>query len=260
MTLYTAHRKQYVCWTSWDCIQHTENSMYAGPHDIVYTTHRKQSLCWTSWHCIQHTENSMYAGPHDIVYNTPKTVCMLDLMTLYTTLRKQYVCWTSWHCVQHTENSLYAVPHDIVYNTPKTVCMLVRPKQSQGHYSTRDRLGNEELSFVNEFSYLGHVMTADCRDDKDINWKTIQDAKCSWEYAGQEVLICTSGGKNPIVQVVLYPIYGWALWRHSYRYSYHKLTAIYTVTFKPLIHVSRYTGSCLEFPMITTDHINAVFR
>ena len=59
----------------------------------------------------------------------------------------------------------YAGPHDIVYNTTKTVCMLVRPKQSQGQYSTRVRLGNEELSFVD---YLGHAMTADCRDDKDI--------------------------------------------------------------------------------------------
>ena len=62
----------------------------------------------------------------------------------------------------------YAGPHDIVYNTTKTVCMLVRPKQSQGLYSTRVRLGNEELSFVEEFHYLGHVMTADCRDSKDI--------------------------------------------------------------------------------------------
>ena len=34
--------------------------------------------------------------------------------------------------------------------------------------TTRVRLGNEDLSFVEEFRYLGHVITADCRDDKDI--------------------------------------------------------------------------------------------
>ena len=62
----------------------------------------------------------------------------------------------------------YAGPHDNVYNTTKTVCMLVRPKQSQGRFSTRAMLGNEELSFVEEFRYLGHIMTADCIDDKDI--------------------------------------------------------------------------------------------
>ena len=34
----------------------------------------------------------------------------------------------------------YAGPRDIVYNTTKTVCILVRPKQSQGQFSTRVRL------------------------------------------------------------------------------------------------------------------------
>ena len=46
--------------------------------------------------------------------------------------------------------------------------MLVRPKQSQGRFSTRVWLGNEELSFVEEFRYLGHIVTADRRDEKDI--------------------------------------------------------------------------------------------
>ena len=68
--------------------------------------------------------------------------------------------------------------------------MRVRPKQSQGQFSTRVKLGNEELSFVEEFRYLGHIMTADSRDDKDIK-ETIQEAKCSGQYAGQEILICT---------------------------------------------------------------------
>ena len=62
---------------------------------------------------------------------------------------------------------LYSVPHDIVYNTTKTVRMLVRPKQSQGRFSTRVRLGDEELRFVDEFCYLGAV-SVDFRDDKDI--------------------------------------------------------------------------------------------
>ena len=62
----------------------------------------------------------------------------------------------------------YAGPHDIVHNTTKIICMVVRPKESQCRFSTRVRLGNEELSLVEEFRYLGHVMSADCRDDKDI--------------------------------------------------------------------------------------------
>ena len=62
----------------------------------------------------------------------------------------------------------YAGPHDILYNTTKTLCMLVRPKQSQGQYSTRVRLRDKELSCVEVFRYLRHIMTADCRDTKGI--------------------------------------------------------------------------------------------
>ena len=72
----------------------------------------------------------------------------------------------------------YAGPHDIVYNTTKTVCMLVRPKQSPGQFSTRVRLGNEKLIFVEEFRYLGHTMTADYRDHKDI--KNNSGGKIQW--------------------------------------------------------------------------------
>ena len=49
---------------------------------------------------------------------------------------------------------VYAGPHNIVYNTTKTVCKLVRPKQSQGQFSTRVKLGNQEFSFVEKFRYL----------------------------------------------------------------------------------------------------------
>ena len=53
----------------------------------------------------------------------------------------------------------YAGPYDIVYNTTETLSMLARPKQLQGRYTTRVRLGHKELSFVVEFRYLRHVMT-----------------------------------------------------------------------------------------------------
>ena len=56
----------------------------------------------------------------------------------------------------------YAGPHDIVYHTTKTVSKLIRPKQSQGQFSTSVRIGNEELSFVEEFSYLARAYH-DCR-------------------------------------------------------------------------------------------------
>ena len=56
-----------------------------------------------------------------------------------------------------------------------------------------------------------------------------------------------------------YPIYGCALWRHSFQNYIRKLTVSYSDTFKRLINVSRYTSSSLAFAMNATDHINVVF-
>ena len=57
-----------------------------------------------------------------------------------------------------------------------------------------------------------------------------------------------------------YPIYGCALWRHSYQNSITKLTVSYSDTFKSLINVPRYTSSSLAFAMNATHHINVVLH
>ena len=152
----------------------------------------------------------------------------------------------------------YDGPNDIVYNTTKTVFMLVRPKQLHGRFSTRVRLGNEELSFVEEFRYLWHIIKT---VKMMILKKTIQEAKCSWQYAGQEVLICTYWGKNPIVQVILLTnLWMCSLASFIMQNSIRKLTVSYSDTFKRLINAPRYTSSSLAFAMNATDHINVVFR
>ena len=100
----------------------------------------------------------------------------------------------------------YAVPREIVYNTMKTVCMLVRPKQSQCLYSTRVELGNEELSFVEEFRYLGYFMTADCRDDKYIK-KQFMRQNAGGNILVKKFLFAPIEAKIRFFKSYCYPIY-----------------------------------------------------
>ena len=102
----------------------------------------------------------------------------------------------------------YAASYDIVYITTKIVCMLVRPKQSQGRYSTRVRLGNE-LSFVQEFRYLWHVMTADSRD-KDIK-KQFMKQNAVGNMLAKKFLFAPIEAKIQLFKSYFYPIYGCAL-------------------------------------------------
>ena len=127
----------------------------------------------------------------------------------------------------------YAGPHHIVYNTTKTVCMLVWPKQSQGRVSTRVRLINEELGFV-EFCYLGHIITADCRDDEDIN-KQFRRQNAVGNIGNKKFSFAPTEAKIQLFKSYCCCIYGCALWCHSFQNSIRKLTVSYSDTFKHLL-------------------------
>ena len=136
--------------------------------------------------------------------------------------------------------------------------MLIRPKQSQGRYFTGVRLGNKELIFVQEFCYLGHVMTADCRDDKNIK-KQIMRQNAVGNMVVRKCSFAPIEAKIYLFKPYCYPIYGCALWRHSYQNSIRKLTVSFSDSFKRLINVPRYTSSSLAFATNSTNHINVVF-
>ena len=96
--------------------------------------------------------------------------------------------------------------------------MLVRSKKSQGRYLTRVRLGNKELGFVEEFRYLGHIMTADCRDGKDME-KQFRRQNAAGNMLVRKFSFAPIEAKIQLFMLYCYPIYGCALWRHAYQNS-----------------------------------------
>ena len=83
---------------------------------------------------------------------------------------------------------------------------------------------------------------------------------CSGQYADQEFSFAPIEAKIHLFKSYCYPIYGCALWRHSFQNSNRKLTVSYSDTFKRLINVPRYTSSSQSFAMNAIDHINVVLR
>ena len=105
----------------------------------------------------------------------------------------------------------YAEPHDIAYNTTKTVCMLVKPKHSQDRRYARARLRNEELSYVDEFRYLGNIITADCWDDKDVE-KQFRRQNAVGNMLVRKFSFAPMETKIQLFKSYCYLIYGCALW------------------------------------------------
>ena len=150
-------------------------------------------------------------------------------MTLYTTQRKLYVCWSG---------------------------------QNNHRVSSQQKSGSEMRSlyiFVEEFRYVGHIMTADCKDDKDIK-KQFRRQNAVGNMLVRKFLFSPIEAKIQLFKSYCYPIYGCSHWRHSFQNSIRKLTVSYSDTFKRLINVPRYTSSSLTFAMNATDHIKMVSR
>ena len=146
------------------------------------------------------------------------------------------ICWTSWHCIQHNENSMYAGP----------------VKATTGSILNKSQARKWGTWLFRGFRYLGHIMTADCRDAKNIK-KQFRRQNAVGNMLVRKFSFAQIEAKIQLFKSYCYPIYGCALWRHSFQNSSRKLTVSYSDTFKRLINVPRYTSSSLAFAMNATD-------
>ena len=102
-------------------------------------------------------------------------------------------------------------------------------------------------------------MTADCRDDKDIQ-KQFRRQIAVGNKLVRKFSFAPIEAKIQLFMSYCYSFYGCALWRHSFQNPIRKLTVSYNDISKRLINVPRFTSSSLAFAMKATDHINVVIH
>lgn len=146
-----------------------------------------------------------------------------------------------------------------MYNTSKTVCMLVRPKGPKRYLSTDVKLDRVTLDFVDEFQYLGHIISADCTDDKDVTKQTRRQNAVG-NMLIRKFSFAPKEAKIQLFKSYCYPIYCNALWRDFCQYNMRKLTVSYNDTFRRLMQVPRSTSASRVFAENASDHIKVLFR
>ena len=62
---------------------------------------------------------------------------------------------------------VYGAKHGIVYNTTEAECMVVPLARSKVNFPESAQLSGRVLTFVDRFTYLGHVLHRDMTDDAD---------------------------------------------------------------------------------------------
>ena len=141
---------------------------------------------------------------------------------------------------------VYAARHDIVYNTTKTECMVVPPAHSKVTYLASAWLGGCALTFVDRFTYLGHVINQDLTDDDDIKKQTTK-----LTIIGNTLLrkfsFCSQEVKLELFRSHCYSIYCNSLWSRYKVASMNRLKVCHNGILKRLLRLPRWTSSSLAF-------------
>ena len=105
----------------------------------------------------------------------------------------------------------YARLHDVVYNETKTQCMSVLPRSLRGVGNPTIILENHQLEFVNEFPYLGHIITNDRKDNVDIEHRRRKLCAVG-NMIARRFAFCNVETKLQLFKSFCYSIYGCSLW------------------------------------------------
>ena len=126
----------------------------------------------------------------------------------------------------------YAEKHDIKFNTKKSVILIRRNKLLKTAIVPKFKLCNEPLTEVNEVKYLGHIITDDGKDDKDIL------NACGKLYAqGNSLLrkfhMCTEKVKIKLFVTYCSQFYCAHLWKfNKFDKKYNKIRVAYNNVFR----------------------------
>ena len=133
----------------------------------------------------------------------------------------------------------YAFEHDIKFNTKKSVVLVRRSKLLKNAIIPPFELCNERLVEVHEVKYLGHYITSDGKDDKDMS------RACRQLYAQGNSLIrkfhmCTERVKIKLFVTYCTQFYCAHLWQFNLSdKSYKKISVAYNNVFRYFLRLPR---------------------
>ena len=143
----------------------------------------------------------------------------------------------------------YAFEHLITYNTKKTKCMYFKAKDCNMRRLPVIVLSGNRIEYVNEFTYLGHVITDDLRDDSDI---MSQNRKlCArGNMLVRQFKSCTIDVKRQLFLTFCSTIYCRALWVNFRLLTINRIRVNYNNILRRLVHMPSFTSASQLFSLL----------
>jgi len=132
-----------------------------------------------------------------------------------------------WRALQQLLDKLHITVGDIdmFCNSRKTVCMIFSPKcrsKTVAYQFPNFTINNEQLSFVNEFKYLGHIVSNNQLDDAYI-YRERKNIFFRCNMLARRFYSCSTAVKQRLFNSFCLCFYDVALWNNFTTRSLDKL-------------------------------------
>jgi len=150
----------------------------------------------------------------------------------------------SWRALQQLLDKLQITAGDIdmCCNSKKTVCMIFRPKcrsKAVAYQFPNFTINNEQLSLVNEFKYLGHIINNSQLDDGDI-YRERRNLFYRCNMLARRFYSCSVAVKLRLFKSFCLCFYDAALWNNFTVGSFNKFMSAYVKCIKIFLDIQNF--------------------
>ena len=155
--------------------------------------------------------------------------------------------------------SKFGIDNDVKYNASKSHVMVIRCKEHSKLVFPDFYLCDKKLDICSETKYLGHFLTDDLSDDRDIY------RQCRKLYAQGNTLVrkfhmCSRNVKVILFRAYCTPLYTAHLWYKYKKASLTRLTVAYNDVMRMLLRIPRNSSASRMFADVKTPACQAVIR
>ena len=157
------------------------------------------------------------------------------------------------------ECATFADANDILYNESKTQCMSVLPRRLRNIPDPVINLKGHRLQFVDEFPYLGQLITKNQKDTNDIERRR-RNLCAIGNMITRRFAFCNLDTKLTLFRTYCYSIYGGALWADYTQESFRRLKVVHNDILRRLTHTPRYTSASALFVSHNLRSLKEIIR
>ena len=153
----------------------------------------------------------------------------------------------------------YGDDFDIKYNAKKSKIMIVRSRGDRQSTFPDFYLSGTALSVCSEITYLGHIMSNDLSDDKDI-YRQRRKLYAQANMLCRRFSMCSLPVKISLFRAYCTPLYTAHLWCRYKQGSIRKLTVAYNDSMRLLLRAPRSSSASQMFVSVGVPTCSAVLR